>query len=285
MTKQDTLSRIFLNTCLILLFFKNVRTYPQVKVDKSMQNGNQTIARFNRENQLSISESNFTHGPNTNSRARLFQNDNPELLNQANRHDRIDGKFVFPTDNRPYTDSLSSISSRILAPVCHGSTYCERVYDYPEETINNAIQQNSSIQFFATTDVLPDITKRIGVGNTPLCASNEKIIYPRSAESKTKEWFVIVNQDNFKQGVRIETCGSNENSMCNIKGMSLAEGYKSTCKQKFIYRQMAAISKDGKIFPEMFRFPSSCCCHVKFTVDPVGRLGIRSKALTSKSLL
>ncbi|XP_014604832.1 PREDICTED: uncharacterized protein LOC106787193 [Polistes canadensis] len=272
MTKQDTLSRIFLNACVILLFFKNVRTYPQVEVDKSIQNGNKTISILNRKDQSSISETNRTHNRDVNSRARLFQYDNPKLLNQANEHEHIDGKFVFPTENIPYTDSLSYISSRILAPICHGSTFCERILDYPEEIINNAIQQNSSIQFFATIDVIPDVGKRIGVHNTPLCLSTEHVIYPRSAESKSKEWFVIVNQDNFKQGVRIETC-SNENSQCNIMD-NLPEGYNTICKQKYIYRQLAAVSKNGKIDVDMFRFPSNCCCHVKFTGDPATRLGI-----------
>lgn len=272
MTKQDTLSRIFLNACVILLFFKNVRTYPQVEVDKSIQNGNKTISIVNRKDQSSISETNRTHNRDVNSRARLFQYDNPKLLNQANEHEHIDGKFVFPTENIPYTDSLSYISSRILAPICHGSTFCERILDYPEEIINNAIQQNSSIQFFATIDVIPDVGKRIGVENTPLCLSTEHVIYPRSAESKSKEWFVIVNQDNFKQGVRIETC-SNENSKCNIMD-NLPEGYNTICKQKYIYRQLAAVSENGKIDVDMFRFPSNCCCHVKFTGDPATRLGI-----------
>lgn len=272
MTKQDTLSRIFLNACVILLFFKNVRTYPQVEVDKSIQNGNQTISTLNRKDQSLISEINRTHGRDANSKARLFQYDNPKLFDQPNEHEHIDGKFVFPTENIQYADSLSSISSRVLAPICHESTFCERIFDYPEEIINNAIQQNSSIKFFATIDVIPDVVKRIGVGNTPLCASTEQVIYPRSAESKSKEWFVIVNQDNFKQGVRIETC-SNENSKCNIVD-NLPEGYETICKQKYIYRQLAAVSENGKINVDMFRFPSNCCCHVKFIGDPTTRLGI-----------
>ncbi|KAI4502163.1 hypothetical protein M0802_002845 [Mischocyttarus mexicanus] len=274
MTKRDTLNQISLSACVILLLFKNVRTYPHEEIDKSAQNRNQTISTLDREVQSSFSETNRTHGRDVNTRTRLFQYDNSKLLDRVNENEHIESKFVFPTDNIPYTDSVSSISSRIMAPICHGSTFCERVLNYPEEIINNAIQQNSSIQFLATTDVIPDVVKRIGLDDTPLCSSTEQIIYPRSAENKNKEWFLIVNQDNFKQGVRIEECSSNENSKCSVISENLNNGYKTTCKQKYIYRQMAAVSKNGNVNPDMFRFPSSCCCQIKFTGDPAARLGI-----------
>jgi hypothetical protein len=48
-----------------------------------------------------------------------------------------------------------------------------------------------------------------------------------------------------------------------------AEGYKTTCKQKYIYRELAAVGRHGNIFKDSFRFPSSCCCHVRFMGDQV----------------
>lgn len=43
------------------------------------------------------------------------------------------------------------------------------------------------------------------------------------------------------------------------------EGYVSSCEQKYIYRQLLAVDKQ-LLTTELFRFPSSCCCSVKF--DP-----------------
>jgi len=36
------------------------------------------------------------------------------------------------------------------------------------------------------------------------------------------------------------------------------------CKQKFIYRELSAISEDGEIIRDYFRLPASCCCHIEF---------------------
>lgn len=52
-----------------------------------------------------------------------------------------------------------------------------------------------------------------------------------------------------------------------------AEGYKTTCKQKYVYRELAAVNSDGDVIKDSFRFPSSCCCHVRFIGDPQLRLG------------
>lgn len=67
----------------------------------------------------------------------------------------------------------------------------------------------------------------------------------------------------------------NDGQECNvIKGF--AENYKTTCKQKFIYRELLAVGSNGNIVKDQFRFPSSCCCHIKNTADPSVRLGLES---------
>lgn len=54
---------------------------------------------------------------------------------------------------------------------------------------------------------------------------------------------------------------------------AFAEGYKTSCKQKYIYRELVAMSASGQIVKDQFSFPSSCCCHVKFTGNPHLRIG------------
>lgn len=49
-----------------------------------------------------------------------------------------------------------------------------------------------------------------------------------------------------------------------------AEGYITTCKQKYIYRELSALSDNGEIVRDYFRFPASCCCHVQFNADNGG---------------
>jgi len=51
---------------------------------------------------------------------------------------------------------------------------------------------------------------------------------------------------------------------CRIIDGLIAEGYTTICKQKFIYRELSAISEAGEIIRDFFRLPASCCCHVEF---------------------
>ncbi|CAK9802358.1 Protein spaetzle [Anthophora quadrimaculata] len=166
-----------------------------------------------------------------------------------------DGKIVFPDEKRP-------------VPACKGSTFCENVDNYPEDIVTKAIQRNESLKYLAGVDVVSDIVQRIDVtDDVPLCVSTEQVIYPQTAENKDNEWKYVANQDNFKQGIRIEKCRKESHS-CTMFG-GLAEGYKTSCKQKYVYRQLAAVLEDGTLVPDTFRFPSSCCCHVTFNASPL----------------
>ncbi|XP_054014432.1 neurotrophin 1-like [Hylaeus anthracinus] len=172
-----------------------------------------------------------------------------------------DGKIVFPgeTNNQ--------------VPVCKGSTYCEKINSYPRDLVTTAIHRNETLKYLAGVDVLSDIEQRIDpMDDTPLCVSTEQVIFPQSAENKENQWKYIANQENFKQGVRIEKC-SKENVSCNVIG-NLAEGYTTKCKQKYVYRQLAAVLSDGTVVPDTFKFPSSCCCHVSFVGNPYTRMGV-----------
>ncbi|KAG7190866.1 hypothetical protein KM043_006927 [Ampulex compressa] len=169
-----------------------------------------------------------------------------------------DGKIFFPGFGKA---SRSLIG---LPNVCEGSTFCEETPDYPEDVVNTAILSDSSLLHYANVDAVDAIAQRIDIADAePLCISIERVVYPKSAESMSKVWLYVVNQANFTQGVRIETC-SEEDSSCKVID-GFAQGYITACKQKYIYRQLSAISPEGTIIREFFRFPASCCCHVQFT--------------------
>ncbi|KMQ91465.1 protein spaetzle [Lasius niger] len=102
----------------------------------------------------------------------------------------------------------------------------------------------------------------------------EHLVYPQTAQNKEKQWLFVVNLDGLKQRIRVEVC-MNDGQECNvIKGF--AENYKTSCKQKFIYRELLAVGSNGNIIKDQFRFPSSCCCHIRNTGDPTVRLGLGS---------
>lgn len=164
-----------------------------------------------------------------------------------------DAQIVFPEDQKKI-------------PSCRGSTFCEKVDSYPEDVVNTAIQRNESIKYLAAIDILSDISQRIDfMDDSPLCQSNERVIFPKSAMNKDNEWKYVANQENFKQGIRVEVC-EKQDSTCNVIG-NLPLGYKSICKQKFIQRELLSVSLNGSVSLDTFLFPSSCCCYVTFTAN------------------
>ncbi|XP_071565881.1 uncharacterized protein [Temnothorax nylanderi] len=186
-------------------------------------------------------------------------------------HRNLD-EIVFPDGRIP------TMSSRTVVPAvtaaCRKSTFCENVADYPRQLVNAAIARNASLRFLESVDPMPDIEQRIdATDESSLCRSIEQVKYPQTAQNKENQWLFIVNQDDLKQGIRTEVC-LNDGQECNMID-GFAEGYKTICKQKFIYRELAAVGNDGNIVKDQFRFPSSCCCHVKFIGDPTARLGLR----------
>lgn len=142
-------------------------------------------------------------------------------------------------------------------------TFCEYVPNYPQDAVNRMLAKNFSLLHYANEDVI-DPTPRLGNEEEPLCLSSERIISPRMAINRRDQWMLIAQTDNFKQNLRIETC-IEEDAKCRIID-GFAEGYVTTCKQKYIYRELSAISlPDGnEIVRDYFRLPASCCCHVQF---------------------
>nr|XP_012144355.1 PREDICTED: protein spaetzle isoform X1 [Megachile rotundata]XP_012144356.1 PREDICTED: protein spaetzle isoform X1 [Megachile rotundata]XP_012144357.1 PREDICTED: protein spaetzle isoform X1 [Megachile rotundata]XP_012144358.1 PREDICTED: protein spaetzle isoform X1 [Megachile rotundata] len=171
----------------------------------------------------------------------------------------------------PSGKSLPSQASK-----CKNKTYCEVTPYYPTDIVINALQENPHLRNYENNDEV-DILKedKDVLDEEPLCLSLEQVVFPKSGETKNLEWRYIVNHENFKQSVRIETC-LEKGQKCRVIG-SFAEGYYTKCKQKFIYRQLMAVSANGSIYQESFRFPASCCCHVEFRADEFLK-SINSKA-------
>ncbi|XP_077279534.1 protein spaetzle [Temnothorax americanus] len=184
---------------------------------------------------------------------------------------RNSDEIVFPDGRIP---TMLPAATAAAALACRKSTFCENVADYPRQLVNAAIARNASLRFLESVDPMPDIEQRIdATDDVSLCRFREQVVYPQTAENKEKQWLFIVNQDDLKQGIRIEVCSNDGQECGTIDGF--AEGYETICKQKFIYRELAAVGNDGNIVKDQFRFPSSCCCHVKFIGDPTARLGLR----------
>ncbi|KAK0174073.1 hypothetical protein PV328_007189 [Microctonus aethiopoides] len=268
------MKKIFLIILLLVIFYRQVYTF---------FDGWMTISHTKR---LQSEESKYPHIINQN----LSRNTRNIFITSES-----DGKIHFPDDE--VKTSVSQISIyRPIGPVtsCHNSTFCEHAPDYPTDFVKDAIKSRNDLRYLVTMNENPETEigerfasadKRPHIPDTfddeSLCLTQEQVVYPKTAENSQKEWVFVVNDDEFPQGVRIETCTSANGPCRIIDGFS--EGYTTFCRQKYIYRHLAAIGSDGAIGPDLFRFPSSCCCHVKFTGDPAVRMGSGRKFTNKES--
>ncbi|KAK2575780.1 hypothetical protein KPH14_007165 [Odynerus spinipes] len=183
---------------------------------------------------------------------------------QPYNKDESKDRIVFPQEEFVPLPSRFSQRSFSIAnpPMCKHSTFCEDTPYYPIDLVSSALTKHESLKNLAIVDSVGDITQRIDVSDeAPLCVSTEQVIYPKTAETVGGSWLFIaqLQQQNFTQGVRIEQCVE-ESKPCRVID-GFASGYETKCKQRYIYRQLAAITMNG-VTSELFRFPSSCCCTV-----------------------
>uniref|UniRef100_A0A1A9W9H9 Spaetzle domain-containing protein n=1 Tax=Glossina brevipalpis TaxID=37001 RepID=A0A1A9W9H9_9MUSC len=175
-----------------------------------------------------------------------------------------DSPILFPTDE---PNKKSPFLVDITECLEQGKTFCTKVRNYPElghlENILKREFPNVELFFREDLESPQNISQRMNFEPFEefLCKSREKVIYPEAAESKSSNWSFIVNNPNFKQGIRIEECES-EGSKCNSL-LSLPKDYYATCKQNFIFRSLVAVTPDGKLINDHFKMPSCCKCVIK----------------------
>ncbi|XP_037899884.1 protein spaetzle-like [Glossina fuscipes] len=177
-----------------------------------------------------------------------------------------DSPVLFPA-NGPNKESPFSVD--VNECLEQGKTFCTKVRNYPKlghlEDILKREFPNVELFFGEDIEVPQRIMPHIDIEPFEefLCRSREKVIYPEAAESKNSNWSYIVNDSNFKQGIRIEEC-ENEGSQCNSM-LSLPKGYYATCKQNFIFRSLVALTPEGKVITDHFKMPSCCKCVITQT--------------------
>uniref|UniRef100_A0A1B6JNK1 Spaetzle domain-containing protein n=1 Tax=Homalodisca liturata TaxID=320908 RepID=A0A1B6JNK1_9HEMI len=154
-------------------------------------------------------------------------------------------------------------------PCARGSTFCESVDEYPAEHVIKLLRkepvfvrgffQDERRKYSIADD---DVQDRIDISDeSPLCAAREHTVYPKMAKNIEGNWLFVINQDEYIQGVRVEKCLNDRE--CSFPA-SLPNGYRSQCKQKYIYRKLVALNGTGQgVISDSFQFPSCCSCVIK----------------------
>ena len=96
------------------------------------------------------------------------------------------------------------------------------------------------------------------------CDSELRFIQPHVAQDRTGRWRIVVQTGEFPQRVAIDVC-RRVNDVC--KAFTDC-GRKSRCVQRYSYQPLISLDQDAKAAGQcptmaVFRFPTSCVCHVE----------------------
>ncbi|KAK3914915.1 Protein spaetzle [Frankliniella fusca] len=218
-----------------------------------------------------------------------------ERNKQALAPDPIGGEdtnIVFPTPPPPaqVEGPSGAGETKFDPPPCaRGSTFCTDIDNYPENYLQSMLR--SALvpykEYFGKDEIpIGNISQRIDSNEgTPLCPYQEQVVYPKVAKNKEDKWRYIVNQDNYVQGVRVEYC-SDDTKSCELAD-NFPYGYKTTCRQKYIFRKLVALHPEGNTQTDMFKLPSCCSCYFSITgsnvssrrsnMTPVKKTGSRKR--------
>uniref|UniRef100_T1D488 Putative spatzle n=1 Tax=Psorophora albipes TaxID=869069 RepID=T1D488_9DIPT len=162
------------------------------------------------------------------------------------------------TDSIEFPDTMSTECSPTY-PIC------TNVNNYPDQMINNIVSRHKErfSEVFGNDVVVEDGDKLVqrfdGTDLDALCESVERLIHPKEGFTKDDQKIMIVNTQDYTQGVRIETCRSGGNP-CDSLSKVFA---KTECRQLYHYRTLLAIDpKSNQPYKEKFRLPSCCKCFI-----------------------
>lgn len=177
--------------------------------------------------------------------------------------------YVFP--NNPSSDATSTTST--LSPEKEEKIETDNLIDrmsdtdhtqgtaeYPTDLINEVMNTHRLVFEGAFGDdlVIPAgdalNARSNAFGDEFLCDSAETLVHPRSGTTRNNSTVWIVNTEDYKQGVRIETCRY-KGKQCNFCEVN------AICKQVYHYRTLVAVDKiSGKATKEQILLPSCCKC-------------------------
>ncbi|XP_017036991.1 protein spaetzle isoform X13 [Drosophila kikkawai] len=174
-----------------------------------------------------------------------------------------------PHIRRPPSDSsekrylnVSNSSQCGDEPNQESKSFCTQVDNYPDLS---ALKQKLAGKFarFFNDELQPqDVSARVGTADDEvfLCRTNRRILYPKKGLKADNSWQLIVNDEEFKQGIQIEEC-EEKDLPCGY-AENFPQRYKPVCRQHFVMRNLASIPNSGQldVVQDVFKIPSCCKC-------------------------
>lgn len=134
--------------------------------------------------------------------------------------------------------------------------FCTNYYDgYPLEYMQYLLKKHSNMLGYAFASDNQYVTHE-KTAESDLCASHNEVIYPTTGLTADGNELYIFNTHKHKQGVMISVC-VNSGASCHDSDNF---AYRTQCEQRYIYRELLALSSEGVPIKEKFKFPSFCTC-------------------------
>lgn len=180
----------------------------------------------------------------------------------------------FSIANNEHQDSGNQTTLRSTndhrKPICKEevNSFCTEIDNYPSENISSILDNlGVAIESYFGDDIISEkanISQRMHDEET-LCRSKEQLIHPKGFLGVDGNFEYIVNDDHYRQGIRIEQCVyTNKNDKRCQMTDSFPNGYVTECKQRYISRRLLTYNVDGRtIEKKLFKIPSCCQCVIR----------------------
>ncbi|XP_017013532.2 protein spaetzle isoform X9 [Drosophila takahashii] len=201
----------------------------------------------------------------------LFNESNTEVQSDQANHPprRPMDSFVFPDSPLVANRSQQSLVNGTNEPCSNSKdsskTFCTEVDDYPD--LSKLKAKLDKFAKFFVSDFLPtDVSSRVGDYDKEekfLCKSTRRLMYPKKGQKTDKTWQLIVNNDEFKQGIQIEECDG-DGVPCEY-AKNFPNNYQPICKQHYMQQTLASIENEGEldVVQQTFLIPSCCKCAIR----------------------
>ncbi|XP_017012873.2 protein spaetzle isoform X1 [Drosophila takahashii] len=253
---------------------------PQNQNQNQRPNQNQSPNRhYNQYHSLSQPDQYFKVQRSPDGKLNLVFNDTFVSLQESNTEVQSDqanhpprrpmDSFVFPDSPLVANRSQQSLVNGTNEPCSNSKdsskTFCTEVDDYPD--LSKLKAKLDKFAKFFVSDFLPtDVSSRVGDYDKEekfLCKSTRRLMYPKKGQKTDKTWQLIVNNDEFKQGIQIEECDG-DGVPCEY-AKNFPNNYQPICKQHYMQQTLASIENEGEldVVQQTFLIPSCCKCAIR----------------------
>lgn len=187
---------------------------------------------------------------------KIFFKDDDHAVRTIEFNGRIIGCYSNSLDDRSRTWGRSFFAN---VKKCSDvfETFCTNYVGYPLDYMEYLLQKHSHMLGYAFGSDNQYVANE-ALTESDLCASYNSVVYPTTGITADGTELYIFNTYKHKQGVMISVC-ANRGATCHENETdNLA--YRTQCEQRYIYRELLALSPEGVPIKEQFKFPSFCTC-------------------------